>query len=198
MDLQWIGTAAVGALGIVATYTSGVSSRRHESHRDAVTRRANAYIEVLTIAEHVGNWAQRVRPLVDTTPPRDPPPLPDLNQQVRAQALMAAFGSDQVRDLLDRWRETVNEVSRADILIGFESQRRGEPREMRGEPIKIGNQDPWLALEQTLRPAEAAARGALGKRINQELTSQGRRWRPFPARPHRGEAGHYIATRDVP
>ena len=169
VSFEWIGTASVGALGIIATYRSGTQTRREQERLAALARRADAYVEVLTIAEHIGNWAQRVRPVLDTYPPRPPPPFPELDQQIRAQALLSASGTDEVRALLAAWRETVNAVSRADMLIGFELERRNEPRELRGEPPLLDGEDPWLALEQKLRPAEQAAREALGARINEEL-----------------------------
>jgi hypothetical protein len=47
------------------------------------------------MVERIGQWAQMVKPMLETNPPQPVPPLPDLDEQAEAQALVNALGSDK-------------------------------------------------------------------------------------------------------
>src|SRR3954452_23253232 len=58
---------------------------------------------MLEMLEKSGNWASRVLPFFNTDPPQPDPPLPSQDEQVRARALVAAYGSAEVKALLDEY-----------------------------------------------------------------------------------------------
>lgn len=166
------GTATVGLAGIAATLagtlTANWTAGRERQHKEELareerrqTRLADAYVEVLKIAEGTGQWAQLVRPAFDSDPPRVPPPLPELEQQAKAQVLLLAFGSSAVVEAFENWRQTVRRIIQADQLIGLRLRRND-------------GGDEWLELENLHRPAERAARRELADLMATELGASGR------------------------
>jgi len=165
-----ISGGVVGLAGLVVAALAGrldrVSSRkmvREERHQQ---RLADAYVALLEVAEKIGNWAALVRPALDSMPPRDPPPLPDVDIQIRVTALVNAYGSDDVKTRLKEWRDTVSAIRNADLKIArrLEYAQRGDAT----GPIAdyLG---PWNALEDTLRPAETEARRLITEQVAAEL-----------------------------
>jgi hypothetical protein len=79
-------------------------------------RLAETYIVLLEQAERMGQWAAFVRPLMERAEgPR--PALPDLAEQARVEALVRAYGSPEVKALVDEWRQTIREIIGADATI---------------------------------------------------------------------------------
>lgn len=161
------GTAAVGLAGIGATLTAtaiaSYNATKERAHQRELarddrhqTRIAAAYVDSLEIAERAGLWAQQVRPIMDSNPPRVPPPVPSLSEQTQAQVTLLAYGSREVVEAFETWRQCVHTIIRADQLIGLKLPR--------GE-----DGDEWLALENEYRPAERQARRRLADLMAVEL-----------------------------
>jgi len=166
--MQWDWDVVVSALGGLVVgagvvWLAGHSARRQvagrlreERHRH---RFAEAYVELLTTLEKLGQWAQLVRPVLDFG--IEAPPLPGLAEQARVQALLAAYGSPQVVDLYHAHHKTIAEILKLDQLIASVVER--------GEEVGVGRSDLWERLDTKLRPDEAAARKALALRVAVEL-----------------------------
>jgi hypothetical protein len=97
----------VGLAGLGAGWRIAVRARRHDAGNWHRERRADAYVELLEVAEDVGQFVAVMEPMRDTNPPRPLPGLPSGERQGQARARVAAFGSRAVKDATDRWREAV-------------------------------------------------------------------------------------------
>jgi hypothetical protein len=176
---EWIGTGALGIVGIVFTWLTGKQARdqaeqtaeKRLEHERTMAREArdqerlaNAYVRLLGMVERIGQWTQMVKPMLDTNPPQPVRALPDLDEQAEAQALVNAFGSDEVREAFESWRNLVWKIT---LAVG-EIDREQES----GERYRPGTSDsnhPYLRLHGELRPAEIKARKELAARIRAEL-----------------------------
>lgn len=182
MAWEWVGptvvTGVVALAGMALTWRSGQKSQEtaerlhkqqldHELRKVAEERTQNrlgdTYVELLTMAEEVGQWASTVRPIMDTNPPQPVPPLPDLRQQARVGALVGAFGSDRIRDLMDEWMTVVKKMISTHELIDVEASDRqtGRPTTRQGPSL--------YGVIQDLRPKEREARAELTDCIAREL-----------------------------
>jgi hypothetical protein len=162
--------ASVGLGGLAVALFSGwrdragaLSLAREERQQQ---RRADAYVAVLAMAEKAGYWVATVRPLVETEG-YEPLPLPDLDSQSRASALINAFGSTEVHEAYEAWREIVQSVLKADRLLGLalDSRQRGHG----DSGIDVGEEG--LKLHVELRPAEVDARTRMVGLIAAELAT---------------------------
>jgi hypothetical protein len=133
----------------------------------AQARLGDAYVELLSIVNRTAHFADLVRPIFDTDPPTPPPPLPPPEEQMRAEALVMAYGSRAVEDLFEAWRQSVWNIIRADREIGIALEMRGQ-RSQSG----IDYLETWRKLTDELRPAQKAARKALSEAIGVELRSR--------------------------
>jgi len=119
---DWIpptGTAAVGLAGIAATYFSGARARRDarvlaQEQREQ-QRRSEAYIELLTMCLKIHHYLQGID--LETGKKPDLSEFPDNASQVRARALVVAYGSEKVRTLYGDWLGTIGPVRKAHILL---------------------------------------------------------------------------------
>jgi hypothetical protein len=180
MAWEWVAPvaiAAVGAVGIVFTWLSGKQGRNHaerlarigNDHVAAMAREertqqrlAETYVALLEMAERVGQWAQAIRPMTDTTPSQPVPPLPDLAEQATVEARVGAFGSIPVRERLDVWRSIVHDIIGKDHLIGLQETDAEQER----PAVNVGV--PRLEIHNA-RPKEREAREALAHQIAVEL-----------------------------
>jgi hypothetical protein len=188
MAWEWVSPVAAasggvvgGGLGAFFTWLTGKQSRdqvvktleEQFGHDRLQAREAreqerleNAYLELVKMAARVGNWAQMVYPTVETAPlPKTP--LPSLEVQADTTALLAAFGSDKVRQLAETWEAVVRQmIDQADLAQWEESNppQPGDPRLAR----PYWNSPRW-AIDQSLRPKEKQTRAALGAQIRSEL-----------------------------
>ncbi|MET9303559.1 hypothetical protein ABZX66_30030 [Micromonospora aurantiaca] len=182
MAWEWVGPVMTGAVGIsvgitgiVATYKTGKQGRQHaevlarqQNEHDAALakeqrdqqRRSEAYVELLTMVERVGQWASMVRPMLDTNPPRPVPPLPELSEQARSNALVGAYASPAVKERYQAWRKVVMEAIGAveDIEFALANPDAG-----------LSHIKPRRELDFKHRPAEGDARRALADQIAAEL-----------------------------
>lgn len=170
-----ISGGAVGIVGLATAFTSGVMDRRHERELAREERRqvrlAEAYIQMLEMVEKVGHWAQNIRPVTDTDPPQPPPPLPDLDSQVGTWSRVNAYGTPNIKRMLEAWRKTVADVQRADKLVGMRQQASDTyaNRPVKGSRQFMDFMTPWDELEDKLRPAEREARQRLVNWVAAEL-----------------------------
>ena len=164
MAWEWIGTSAVGGLGIFFTWLTGKQGR-DAARADAKEAREqqrleNAYVDLLDMAERAGHWAQMVLPVVDTNPPQPDPDLPSVNEQAHTEALVKAFGSKDVRERMEVWSDVVKEMNATVGLIRWieadTTRHRGSQENPRGKL-------------QDLRREEREAREALGNQVAVEL-----------------------------
>lgn len=171
MAYEWVApvaAASIGAVGIVFTWLTAKQGREsaEQGAANAWTRqqKSEAYVRALEIAEQIGNWAQRVRPIADTIPPAEAPPAPTLEAQTSTSAWLLAYGSASARNAWEAWFSTVNAIQKANTVIGFDQEmvRRGVPSEPQ-------HADQWPALENVLRPAEREARAGFAAVVRSEL-----------------------------
>lgn len=160
-----IASAAVGGAGLLSGTVIAKASRTHATEMAIQDRRQArleaAYVELLTFAAAVGSWAQALLPPVNgdpNDPARDAPSLPEPAQEWSMTAKVAAFGSKDVQQSLERWRLALREVQAKVRLVQLRDQR--------------GSGDwfePWGALEDDAKPAERRARERLQELVANEL-----------------------------
>lgn len=170
-------TALLGMAGIIATAVTsskGRAAAKELADTARVQQRlADAYIDLLKYVEAVGRWAQLVRPVSDTSPPRTPPALPEPDVEHIVRAKVFGYASAEVRKLYETWISSVVEIRKADHLIGLRLD--AQDRHSNYQP-KEGDQTDWLdhltpwgELEDKLRPAELEARASLIAQVSNEL-----------------------------
>ncbi len=171
MAYEWVApvaVASVGAVGVVFTWLTAKQGREsaEQGAANAWTRqqKSEAYIRALEIAEQIGNWAQSVRPMMDTNPPAAPPPAPTLEAQTSTSAWLLAYGSANARNAWEAWFAKVDAIRRADISIALH-----QDMARRGVPSEPSQPDAWLNLENALRPAEREARAGFATVVRSEL-----------------------------
>jgi len=169
MAYEWVGPVAVGVVGLAGMYATFITGDRTRKHAEVMAhserqqqRKAEAYVEVLIIAERIGGWAQSVRPMIDQGAPL--PPIPSFEDQTRAEALLKAFASETARERFETWRKAVWDIILADRAIGFGLEARGSDAESGGDAMTV-----WRRLEQEFRPHESSLRTDLGKQLSREL-----------------------------
>ncbi len=180
MAWEWIGTSIVGVAGIWGTWFTGKQSRDHTlatlrqqlGHERLQAREAreqerleSAYLELLKMAERVGQWAQFVYPVVQSGPLPDTP-LPSLESQADAAALVAAFGTPEVEEKSEAWQSVVGQMIHQAELVHYEERHPPQP----GDPVL---QRPYenspRAVIMRLRPEELKTRRALEAQVRSEL-----------------------------
>jgi hypothetical protein len=159
------GGAVLGAgVGAMTTWLTGKGAREH-AERLARTERqqqrlADAYIELLEMLQHLGQWVVSVQPFIDFGEPKHP--TPPAEQQARVLALVAAYGSPELRKLFDAYRHNIAAIRSVDQKITMAQTSK-----------EYGLNEPDLRLEliQTLRPAEQKLREQISNLVASELQS---------------------------
>lgn len=172
-----ISGGAVGLAGVLLAGLSGWRDRKHAkdlAERDRKQRRLeDAYLGMMVMCDKVGNWCARVCPVVANG--QDSPPFPDLDTQILARSKLNAYGSDTAKAAFETWMETVNQVIRADRLIGLRlAASKGHESAASVQPPGTDRSymdylTPWQQLESELRPAEVQYRKALTQVLAGEL-----------------------------
>ena len=174
MAYEWVApvaAASIGAVGVVFTWLTGKQGREsaEQGAANAWTRqqKSEAYVRALEVAEQIGNWAQCVRPMVDSDPPAVLPPAPTLETQASTSAWLLAYGSASARNAWEAWFSKVDAIRQADVSIALHQHmvRRGVP----SEPSQA---NAWLDLETVLRPAEIEARAGFAAVARSELAGK--------------------------
>lgn len=126
-------------------------------------RRADAYVEILTMCRHMGAYVWSLypvytrgtgEPMMDVSPDAD---------QAKAAALVAAFASTEVLNLFKAWSVIVNKALLDRDTIHSNSDE---------GPMQDERRSAQKNLNDVLQPAELAARTALEDRIAAELGSR--------------------------
>ena len=162
--MDWVSpvvSGVVGLGGLAVGWRLSTGARTHEVAKWHRERRADAYVELLEVAEDIGHVVAVAFPMVETNPPRPEPELPSGVRQGRARARIAAFGSREVKAAADIWLEAASSaLSTAEEVAFFRRAANASEREIRARQ----------RLEDA-RAAEQAARGALDEAINADLST---------------------------
>ena len=178
MAYEWVGTAVVALAGIGATLLAGKLAHGHSERMTLAARQrerlAEAYVRLLVLAGRVGQWAQMVEPMWDFDPPQPVRPPPELDEQGETEAAIGAYGSDEVLQAFEAWRDVVQNII---FTVGLIARERAADK---GHQPTSGNAGGSLYLTlHNLRPDERDARKALSHQVRSELRS--RRGRPEPS-----------------
>jgi hypothetical protein len=163
---------AVGVGGVFFTWLTGWQGREQAetvlgqqlAHERLLAREArdqerleNAYVDLLEMAETAGQWVQLVLPMLDTHPPQPDPPLPSLEIQGHTQAVVKAFGTREVRELVENWEIIVRKAISTVAVARMTASVPKDAAQAR------------LTLERDLRSQEREARQAVAEQISAEL-----------------------------
>jgi hypothetical protein len=129
--------ASVLLTGLLTNWhDAGRDKRRHE-HEKTTAREAlrqgrleTAYLELGRYLSCHADWARSVRPFWGTVPAPDPLPA---EERWRVESLVTAYGSTDVRALLEQWAEQAKKIEDADELIGRVEKSRNPTPEMDAE-----------------------------------------------------------------
>ena len=107
-----VALAVAGVANAVSLF-AGWRQRKHErslarAERE-YQRRADAYLEAMTLINHGMDWVERTMPVIGPGP-EPPPPIGDETLR-RANSLLALFGSDGTRDLMRQLGKAQREFS---------------------------------------------------------------------------------------
>lgn len=130
---DWIALAAVVSVtlvGFVGPIINGVQQRHAEHEKHTRDRRADAYIDMLISLERDCAWMERTYPLMGPVP--DPPAPPTDREYWTLRSRVAAYGSDRVKALLEKWNK---EITR-EFWLGAMYLRDMEEVGKAGGPIK--------------------------------------------------------------
>jgi hypothetical protein len=160
------------AAGSIASgwLTSWLGSKRDKDkyeHEQAMAREARkqerleqAYITLGEYLSRFDDWARSVQPFLGPVPA--PEPLQP-GERWHIEALMTAYGSEEVQRLLDRWGECARRIENADVVIRMAEGARGPSPELDQDALRERQ-----ALED-YRKAMRDAADAIRSRINREL-----------------------------
>lgn len=166
------GLVAAGGLlsGWLNNWLGGKRDRLTHAHEQELAREARrqdrldrAYIELGAFLSHYGDWARSVQPFLGPVPV--PAPLPP-EDRWRIEALVTAYGSDDVRRLLDQWGEHARKIDNADVVIRMAEQSRAAEPELDQEALRERH-----ALED-YRKAMHEAADAIRDQMRTELAGQ--------------------------
>lgn len=165
MAWEWVApvsAAGGGAIGAVTTWLAGRSARRDAAVLDLSKRRqqqlADAYIELLEMLHHVGQWVLSIHRTYDEGQPKHP--LPSAEQQVRVRALVDGFGSPVVKDLFADYDTLIHEIMSADRQITAATPDHDIGRNTRQPRHEFGLR---------LRPDEQELRAKITEQVAAEL-----------------------------
>lgn len=185
MAWEWVAPTVTGVVALAGIGSTFVTASRGRSHAERLAaqgherveatsrearrqeRLASAYVEVLDIAQQIGQWAQSLSPIMDTVPPQPLPPLPPIASQSRAQALVLAFGSQRALKALEAWRTSVRDIEHAHHSLQL-AQRSLERHGVTG----IDEPNIWCNLGTVLKPAEVEARRRLSDVVAADLAAR--------------------------
>ncbi|MEU8409523.1 MULTISPECIES: hypothetical protein [Micromonospora] len=182
--------ALVGVSGIVASFKTSEKSRQHaenlakERHRHELElakqksehdlrlareqrrqeRQSVAYAEILKEVQRVSFWANASHPK-EALDKDDAPKHLHLVTDPAADALLRTYGSNEVIDLFDTWRTSVQDILKSFHLLKIDLNADPVSRQLNGKQTS----QEWSRLYNELVPAENAAKDTLTKRIQQEL-----------------------------
>jgi hypothetical protein len=166
------GLAALGGLlsGVLTNWLGAKRDARKYEHEQSMAREARrqerlaqTYIELLTYLSHYGDWARSVRPMWGPVPAPDPLPR---QERWHIEALVTAYGSHEVNQLLSEWGEQATKIDEADDLIRRVERSRNPSQQLDDEA-----QHEHLAL-RTYKEAMRKADEAIRDRVWHELADE--------------------------
>jgi hypothetical protein len=106
-DVSVWATAAVGIVGIGAAYLTAQGQRTHAEKLAREARieahRGESYLEVSAAVRRISAGVARNGRIVGMPGDAPPPPALDDDTTFRLDALLAAYGSDRVREAMNEW-----------------------------------------------------------------------------------------------
>jgi hypothetical protein len=165
------GLAAIGGLlsGLVANWLGERRDQRKYEHERVMALEARrqqrleqAYVELLGYLAHHAAWARSVQALFDV---KAPDPLADENVK-RIEALVTAYGSDEVRQLLVQWIERGGKLAQASAVINTERESANPSQELQDEAHRE------LRAIPSYRDAILDVDSAIRERVRRELTGE--------------------------
>jgi hypothetical protein len=141
-------------------------------------RLESAYLELLKLAEQVGIWAQMVYPVFQSGPPPDTP-LPSLEVQADTAALVAAFGTDEVRTKAEAFAAATLEqrvdISATAVVIGPDGKPKPNPLSpgRSGSPMPTHTPTLRKSSESSADPSRWLGRSLQGPRDRPALDHAG-------------------------
>jgi len=136
-------------------------------------RLAVAYVELIELAEKIGYWASRLRPVVTVDLDYQPPGPPSLDEQTRVGAKVLAYRSKDVKARWKSWQECVKEIERADLKVRLRLQTSEQYKDYQPKPGENMSwrdpMTPWVKIHDEYLPAEMRAREALTDQVTKEL-----------------------------
>jgi type II secretory pathway pseudopilin PulG len=140
------------------------------SHEQAMAREARhqeglkqAYLELGTYLSRYLDWSKSVQPMLGPVPVPDPLPP---QERWRIETSVLAYGSPEVRRLLDEWRKCAERIENADAVIRLRDQSR-DPGQQFDDKANKEN----LALPE-YRQAMFEADKAIRDRVHEELAGE--------------------------
>src|SRR5260370_32658245 len=122
------GLIAAGAVasGLLTNVQGARREKRRYKHERETAREARyqerldqAYIALGEYLSRFGDWARSVHPFLGPVPAPDPL---QPGERWHIEALVTAYGSEEVQRLLDRWGEFAPRIENADIVIRMASE----------------------------------------------------------------------------
>jgi hypothetical protein len=147
-------TVVVGLAGIIAAYKAG--NRQQHTALAVVRQQADAQAEaaqeerrqrrletsyeaLLAYLSQGLDWVLSVYPLVTHEEGYTMPPLPELPDRHRVEAVVTAYWSPRIRQLMEEWQQALEAVRREGFTIasGQRALERGELRPALGERMNV-------------------------------------------------------------
>lgn len=160
-----VSSGLVGVIGVGGAIWSGWRDRK--AARDLAReerkqqRLADAYIQVLTSAYRLGDWAQSFPVSADPERPKQVA-LGEAGRHT-VEALVGGFGSNELRELCFAWLDVIAEIAEARLNM----------HSMEDAAIGDGLEARRRYLLDELRPAEAEKRRMLVDQVARELGHRG-------------------------
>ena len=160
-----------GGLAVVGGLLSGWLNNSLGSKRDeraharerqmapealAQERLERTYTELGMYLAHYADWARSVHPLLGPVAPPDPLPP---GERWRIETLVMNHGSQEVRRLLERWREQVRRIENADGVIRLAEGARAVEPELDQEALR--ERQALEGYRVAMREAADAIRGQM-------------------------------------
>ena len=123
-------TAVVAIAGLSATLAAARQTTKSQRDIARETRHQErleqAYIALGEYLSRFGDWARSVQPFYGQVQAPDPLPPPE---RWHIEALVTAYGSEEVQRLLERWAECAARIENADVVIRMADKSR-DPGEL--------------------------------------------------------------------
>ena len=163
------GLIAAGAVvsGLLTNWLGSRRDKRGYKHERVMAREARvqerldqAYIALGEYLSRFEDWARSVHPFLGPVPAPDPL---QPGERWRIEALVTAYGSEEVQRLLDPWAECARQIENADVVIRMADGARGPSPELDQDALRERR-----ALED-YRKAMRGAADAIRSQIQREL-----------------------------